>query len=93
MSDQTEWTVTDFGLVRLNGKDMVTALTYDQGKALVDAIKVALTAEREKVKALVDALEKVLSETVDARDYLDGPCLDASTRIEIKDALAKVKGD
>ncbi len=39
MSDQTEWTVTDFGLVRLNGKDMVTALTYDQGRALVDAIK------------------------------------------------------
>ncbi len=44
----------------------------------------------QKVQMLVELPEQVLNETVDAREYPDGPCLDGSTRREIKDALAKV---
>ncbi len=58
---------------------------FDRDKKLRDA----LAAEREKVQTLVELLEQVLSETVDARDYPDGPCLNADTRTEIKAALAK----
>ncbi len=45
----------------------------------------------QKMQTLVELLEQVLSETVDASVYPDGPCLDASTRTEINDALAKAK--
>ncbi len=58
MSDQPkptgEWTVTKFGAVQLNGKMMVMAYNYDQGKALVDAINAALAAEREEWKSAED---------------------------------------
>ncbi len=50
-----------------------------------------LAAECEKVQPLVALLEEVLQETVDAGEYPDGPCLDASTRLEIKDAIVKVR--
>jgi len=58
-------------------------------------IEVDLSALREHdakvLQPLVELLEQVLFETVDALTYPDGPCLVKSTRDEIKDALAKVK--
>ena len=51
----------------------------------------AVRVSAEVLKPLVELLEQVLSETVDAPTYPDGPCLVKSTRDEIKEVLAKVK--
>ncbi len=57
-------------------------------EAQVDDCQQQLAAAQQP---LVNILEQVLSETVDAPTYPDGPCLDASTRTEIKELLAQVK--
>ncbi len=61
-----------------------------------EVFEAEVVKETERVVAeaqqpLVELLEQVLQETVDARDYPDGPCLNADTRTEIKILLAKVK--
>jgi chromosome segregation ATPase len=87
MSEQhPEWTVTKTGQVMCGDKCLVTAFNYEQAKSLVDAHQTALTAERKKVKLLVDALEWLgnqLSEKVrEVHHLITG----------INDTLAKVKG-
>lgn len=54
---------------------------------------VALERARAIVAELIEAAEEVIGNTVNARTYPDGPCIDRDERERLIAALARAKGE